>query len=347
MQTTYDTSPNQTPLSTGSTITAYSCGTATGSNLPPLGRFAPTPSGRMHLGNVYSLLASWLAARSQGGMVRLRIEDLDPRAQNPAATKQLIEDLCWLGLEWDGSVVYQSQRTRLYQSAFDELRAQGLVYPCFCSRSELHAATAPHASDGNYIYAGTCRNLTTEQQATRALSKTPSWRLRVPDKGDSAGIITFTDLVCGHQEEDLASTCGDFVLRRADGVFAYQLAVVIDDADMGVTQVVRGNDLLSSVARQSYLQQLLHLPMPAYGHVPLLVAPDGRRLSKRDKDLDLGALRARGVAPRQILALLGSWLGLAPASEQLELEALIGKFNWQRVASMGDKIVVQLDGIFD
>lgn len=327
-----------------------SADTSSSPAVPQTGRFAPTPSGRMHLGNVFALLAAWLSARSTGGRIVLRIEDLDPRAQNPHNAEQLLDDLRWLGLEWDGPIAYQSKRTHLYQRAFDQLNSQGLVYPCFCSRSELHAATAPHASDGNYIYPGTCRNLTPQQQAMRAFTKAPSYRLRVPDASNPLGAISFTDLVCGPQQETLASTCGDFVLRRADGVFAYQLAVVVDDAAMGVTQVVRGNDLLSSVARQTYLQRLLNLPTPAYAHVPLLVAPDGRRLSKRDKDLDLGALRARGVTSRQIIALLASWLGIAPVEEQLKLDALIGLFSWYKVQSQvqtaGNTIVVQLDGIF-
>ena len=249
-----------------------------------VGRFAPSPSGRMHLGNAFSALLAWLSVRSANGKMVLRIEDLDPDRCRPEYAAQLREDLLWLGLDWDEEQTPQSRQSAAYAAAFEHLRSQGLVYPCYCSRAQLHAASAPHASDGQAVYAGTCRQLTGAQRAQQ--TKPPAWRLIVPDED-----ISFTDGVQGVYSENLARDCGDFILRRADGVYAYQLAVVHDDAEAGVTQVVRGRDLLGSVPRQMSLQRLLGYPTPEYYHVPLLTAPDGRRLSKRERDLDLGALR--------------------------------------------------------
>ena len=208
-----------------------------------LGRFAPSPSGRMHLGNIFSCLMAWLSARSQDGRILLRIEDLDTARCPMRYAEQMIRDLLWLGLDWDqgpevsgpNKPYFQSQRTALYQAALDRLEAQGLVYPCFCTRAELHAASAPHREDGLTVYAGTCRNLTPAEREERARRRSPALRLRVPDKEYS-----FTDGHMGPCAEHLARDCGDFLLRRSDGMFAYQLAVVVDDAAMGVTEVVRG-----------------------------------------------------------------------------------------------------------
>ena len=220
------------------------------------GRFAPSPSGRMHLGNLMCSLLAWLSARASGGQVVLRIEDLDA-ARCPRTYADLLEqDLAWLGLVWDegGSAggpdgpYYQSERFEIYKQYYDKLNALGLVYPCFCSRSQLHAASAPHRADGQVVYPGTCRGLSPEEVTRRALKKAPAWRVQVPDR-----VIGFTDGHLGHYEENLAADCGDFYLRRGDGVYAYQLAVVVDDALMGVTQVVRGADLLSSTPRQLWL----------------------------------------------------------------------------------------------
>ena len=243
-----------------------------------VGRFAPSPSGRMHLGNVFSAMMAWLSVRSAGGEMVLRIEDLDPDRCRPEYAEQLKRDLAWLGLDWDREQTPQSRRTEDYRAQFARLEALGRVYPCYCTRSELHAASAPHASDGNVIYAGTCRALTPAERAEK--TRRPAWRLRVPDR-DTA----FRDGVQGVYRENLAHDCGDFIIRRSDGVYAYQLAVVTDDAEAGVTQIVRGQDLLSSTPRQLYLQELLGLPAPDYYHVPLLTAPDGRRLSKREREL--------------------------------------------------------------
>lgn len=305
-----------------------------------IGRFAPTPSGRMHLGNVFSCLMAWLSARSAGGRIVLRIEDLDPRAQDKAVADRLMADLEWLGLSWDEGPYRQSERTDIYEDAVRRLGELGLTYPCFCTRAELHAATAPHASDGTYLYAGTCRDLTPEQIAERSCRRAPATRLRVPDKDDPAGTIEFCDLAYGPQKEVLARECGDFLVRRSDGVFAYQLAVVVDDGLMGVNQVVRGRDLLGSSARQIYLARLLGLAAPTYGHVPLLTAPDGRRLSKRDQDLDLGALRQRGISSRRIVGALAAAAGIAQKGKEVSPEELLGRFSWEKIAAHRGDIVI-------
>lgn len=305
-----------------------------------IGRFAPTPSGRMHLGNVFSCLMAWLSARSAGGRIVLRIEDLDPRAQDKAVADRLMADLEWLGLPWDEGPYRQSERTDIYEDAVRRLGELGLTYPCFCTRAELHAATAPHASDGTYLYAGTCRDLTPDQIAERSCRRAPATRLRVPDNDDPAGAIEFCDLAYGPQKEVLARECGDFLVRRSDGVFAYQLAVVVDDGLMGVNQVVRGRDLLGSSARQIYLARLLGLAAPAYGHVPLLTAPDGRRLSKRDQDLDLGALRQRGISSRRIVGALAAAAGIAQKGEEVSPEELLGRFSWEKIAAHRGDIVI-------
>ncbi len=316
----------------------------TAANEPQVvGRFAPTPSGRMHLGNVFSALMAWLAVRSADGRMVLRIEDLDTRAQNPQVAQDLMRDLEWLGLDWDEGPYYQSQRRDLYQAAVDDLAARGLTYPCFCSRADLHAASAPHASDGTYIYQGTCRGLTPEQVAEKTTARPPATRLIVPAAIDPAGAIAFTDAVYGPQREVLASECGDFIIRRSDGVFAYQLVVVVDDGLMGINQVVRGMDLLGSCARQTHLARLLGFQPPAYAHVPLLVAPDGRRLAKREKDLDLGALRAAGVSPQQICGALAAAAGFIEPGQKTTPQELIEAFSWEKLAAHRGNIVVDDD----
>lgn len=289
-----------------------------------VGRFAPSPSGRMHLGNVFSALMAWLSVRSAGGTMVLRIEDLDPDRCRPEYAEQMKDDLRWLGLDWDVEQTPQSRRTEAYRECFERLRDMGLVYPCYCSRGELHAASAPHASDGNVIYAGTCRDLAEEERAAK--TRRPAWRLIVPDEE-----IAFHDGLQGEYRENLARECGDFIIRRSDGVYAYQLAVVTDDAEAGVTQIVRGRDLLSSTPRQIYLQRLLGLPTPEYYHVPLLVAPDGRRLSKREHDLDMGALRER-YTPEALLGCLAQLSGLRPTAEPVTAGELAAVFSWNFAA---------------
>lgn len=298
-----------------------------------VGRFAPSPSGRIHLGNILCCLLAWLSARQQGGRVVLRIEDLDTARCPRRYADRMVEDLRWLGLDWDeGPTVggpdgsyYQSERTALYQAALEKLERRGLVYPCFCTRAELHAASAPHRGDGQAVYAGTCRDLTAEQIAEKAKSRPPALRLRVP--GETWG---FTDGHMGPYRENLARDCGDFLLRRSDGMFAYQLAVVVDDAAMGVTEVVRGADLLDSTPRQLYLYDLLGLPAPSFIHFPLLLAPDGRRLSKRDADAGLDTLRDRATAA-EILGKLAYLAGFNPSAAPRTAEGLLADFAWDKV----------------
>ena len=298
-----------------------------------VGRFAPSPSGRMHLGNVFCALIAWLSARSCGGRVVLRQEDLDPERCPRRYADLLEDDLHWLGLDWDegGSAggshgpYFQSERTAIYFQYYERLKARGLVYPCFCSRAELHAAQAPHLSDGTVLYSGRCRSLSPAERQALAQKRKPAGRLLVPDEE-----IVFDDLLYGRYRENLADACGDFLVRRSDGVFAYQLAVVVDDALMGVNQVVRGRDLLSSTPRQIYLYRLLGLPEPSFGHIPLLLAPDGSRLSKRDRALDLGALRAR-YSSRELLGLLAWSGGLLPRPRPVSARELIPIFSWSRL----------------
>ncbi len=290
-----------------------------------VGRFAPSPSGRMHLGNILTSLLAWLSARQQGGRVVLRMEDLDPLRCPRQYAAALEEDFTWLGLTWDGESVYQSERTALYQAALDRLSGEGLVYPCFCSRAELHAASAPHREDGQVIYSGACRDLTPEEVAARSRRRSPALRLRTPEEE-----FVFTDRHMGPYRENLARDCGDFLLRRSDGVFAYQLAVVVDDAAMGVTEVVRGSDLLSSTPRQLYLYRLLDLKAPAFCHAPLLLAPDGSRLSKRDASMGLDELKKRFTAP-ELLGKLAQLAGFHPSGEPRTAEELLEEFAWDKV----------------
>ena len=299
-----------------------------------VGRFAPSPSGRMHLGNVLSALLCWLSARSAGGRLVLRIEDIDPERSRDEYARLIVEDLRFLGLDWDEGEgaggthgpYRQSERTPVYEEALRRLDAMGLLYPCFCSRAELHDVTrAPHASDGRLIYGGRCRNLNAHERAELSARRRPSLRLCVPDE-----TIRFVDGLCGPQAQNLQEECGDFIVRRSDGAFAYQLAVVVDDIAMGVTQVVRGRDLLDSTPRQLYLYRLLGGQPPTYYHVPLLLAPDGRRLSKRERDLDMGALRARYGA-EEILGRLAFLTGLRETAAPVEARALAETFSWSRV----------------
>ena len=279
----------------------------------------------MHLGNLWSSLLAWLAARSAGGRMVLRLEDLDPDRCTQAWCDQVMRDLEWLGLDWDNEPVYQSRRTPAYEAAFRQLEEKRLVYPCFCTRAERMAASAPHRSDGQAVYDGRCRRLTAEQREDLARQRNPAWRLAVPDRAGS-----FRDLLQGMYEENLLRDCGDFILRRSDGVYAYQLAVVVDDAWMGVTQVVRGSDLLSSTPRQRYLLELLGCPAPEYGHVPLLLAPDGRRLAKRDRDQELGALQQRFTA-RELVGRLAHLAGLIPEAAPVSPEELVPLFAGEKL----------------
>lgn len=294
--------------------------------MPVKGRFAPSPSGRMHLGNLFSFLLAWLSVRHEGGSLVLRIEDLDPVRCLPAHAWQLMEDLEWLGLTWDeggdGASYWQSNRGRLYAGAFARLEERGLTYPCFCSRLQrLNEAPHIHAVSPSCP----CAGFTPEEAAAHTAEKAPSYRVRVPRK-----TVSFVDGLQGPYSQDLATECGDFPIKRADGAWAYQLAVVVDDAAMGVTQVVRGRDLLSSTPRQLWLYEALGLPAPAFYHVPLLLAPDGRRLAKRDADLDMGALRRR-YTPGELLGLLAQMAGQQDSPGPVAARALAERFDWAKV----------------
>ncbi len=297
-----------------------------------VGRFAPTPSGRMHLGNVFAALIAWASVRSRDGEMVLRMEDLDTQRTSGEFAQILREDLQWLGLDYDRETPAQSQRTAVYDGYFERMREMGLLYPCYCTRSQLHSVNAPHLSDGTYVYPGTCRNLTDPPK-----DRKPAWRVTVPDK-----IWQLEDKVQGPYSLNLATECGDMVVRRADGVYVYQLAVTVDDGEAGVTEVVRGMDLLSSAPRQMYLQELFGFPHPQYGHVPMLLAPDGRRLSKRDRDLDLGELRKR-VTPERLIGTLAYAAGLTDQKTAISARELAAEFSWEKLK--GDSIYLDAESL--
>lgn len=282
----------------------------------------------MHLGNVFAALIAWLSVRSRDGEMVLRMEDLDTQRTSGEFAETLRDDLGWLGLNWDRETPPQSQRTDTYNHYFQKLMEMGLIYPCYCTRSQLHSVNAPHLSDGTYVYPGTCRNLT--EEARSAFHRPPAWRVLVPDR-----VWTVEDRVQGTYTCNLATDCGDMVVRRADGVYVYQLAVTVDDGEAGVTEVVRGMDLLSSAPRQMYLQELFGFSRPEYAHVPMLLAPDGRRLSKRDKDLDLGVLR-RTVTPEALIGTLAYASGLIDQNVPVSARELACEFSWDRLK--GDSI---------
>jgi len=297
-----------------------------------VGRFAPTPSGRMHLGNVFAALIAWLSVRSKNGEMVLRMEDLDTQRTSDSFAQVLREDLRWLGLDYDRETPPQSLRSDVYDRYFEQLREMELLYPCYCTRSQLHGVNAPHLSDGTYVYPGTCRNLSDAQRA--AFDRKPAWRVMVPDKQ-----WQLRDHVQGDYSLNLATECGDMVVRRADGVYVYQLAVTVDDGEAGVTEVVRGMDLLSSAPRQMYLQELFGFPHPEYGHVPMLLSDDGRRLSKRDRDLDLGELR-KHMRPEELIGVLAHSCGLIDQNIAISARELAREFSWDRLS--GESIYLNL-----
>lgn len=304
------------------------------------GRLAPSPTGYIHLGNAWAFLLAWLAARASSGEVVLRIEDIDPQRSRPEYTAALIEDLTWLGLDWDygpdkpepagGSMgpFEQSRRGQQYAAAIAHIEAAGLTYPCFCTRKELRSmAGAPHVDDAGAPYPGTCRSLNQAQrQALLESGRRPCLRLRCPD-----GPVNFTDTVFGPQSLTLADCGGDFALRRSDGVIAYQLAVAVDDALMGINQVVRGRDILISTPRQIALLKLLGYGAPAYAHVPLLLDDEGERLAKRHQSLALRNLRQLGADPRRITGLLGALAGCNPGGNAASPAELIPFFSLSRL----------------
>ena len=296
------------------------------------GRFAPSPTGELHLGNARTALLAWLHARAAGGAFVLRVEDLDAGRVRPGYQEAQLADLRWLGLDWDEgpdvggrfAPYQQSRRQDLYEAAIARLTAQGLVYPCFCTRKEIaEAASAPHGpQDDGPVYPGTCRALGAAEVARRARARTDALRFRV-----RPGEVRFADLLQGEQIARPEAETGDFVIRRRDGVAAYQLAVVVDDIAMEITDVVRGADLLSSTARQLLLYSALGKPPPRWIHVPLLLGPDGERLSKRHGATSLAGLREMGVQPAAIVGWLASTCGLAAEGERLLPRDLVGRFS--------------------
>ena len=299
------------------------------------GRFAPTPSGEMHIGNARTALLAWLQIRHAGGEFVLRMEDIDGPRSKPELAELILHDLRWLGLDWEEGPdiggpygpYTQSERLPRYEQAVNRLLAAGLLYPCYCSRAELLAvASAPHglASEGP-AYAGTCRNLSEAERAERAVKKTPSLRFTMP-------------MQAIHYRDEAAGACnfppgagGDYVVRRADGIISYQLAVVLDDADMRITDVLRGSDLLDSTPRQLMLYEALELEAPRFAHVPLLLGDDGKRLAKRHGALSLRALREIGVPPQRIIGALAAVSGLHDRIEAIDASELISGFSLDKV----------------
>ena len=288
------------------------------------GRFAPSPTGELHLGNARTGLLAWLWSRSEHGRFVLRIEDLDLPRVRPKMAEQQQAELRWLGLTWDEEPLFQSQRTAAYEHAIGTLGDQ--VYECFCSRAEIAASASAPQGDEGPRYPGTCRSLTISQRAERRRTREPSLRLRVPD-----GPLTFNDELAGPQSFDTQTMVGDFVLRRADGIFAYQLAVVVDDGAQKITQVLRGADLLPSTARQILLYKLLGLPEPRWAHAPLVLSSSGERLSKRDRALSLSSLMQQGEDPRGIVSRLARLSGLE-APDKVDPADLVGKFMLAKVS---------------
>lgn len=285
-------------------------------------RFAPSPTGAQHVGNARTYLISWLFARSHGGAIRLRIEDIDSPRIKPDAREQALDDLRWLGLDWDGEPVVQTARLVHYEAALEELKRRELVYPCVCSRTDIaNAASAPHAEHEGPVYPGTCAGRT-----ARDVPDGPfAWRFRVSESP------RFHDLVRGEVAIDLGQVGGDFVVWKNTGTPAYQLAVVVDDAAMGITHVVRGDDLLPSTPRQILLFRALGLPVPEFAHVPLVVGEDGRRLAKRHGDTRLSSLRDAGVKPERLVGLLAWSCGWSERIEPMEAKELLPRYELRTI----------------
>ncbi|NNC98988.1 MAG: tRNA glutamyl-Q(34) synthetase GluQRS, partial [Gammaproteobacteria bacterium] len=293
------------------------------------GRYAPSPTGNLHVGNLRTALLAWLHSRLQGGQFTLRMEDLDTPRTVPGSADQILRDLEWLGLDWDGEVVYQSTRQDLYQAAVSSLQEQGLVYECFCSRKDIRQAiSAPHAETS--VYPRTCFGLTSHQLQERRQVKSPSLRI---DVGKTK--VSFIDQCLGQQRENLAAHVGDFIVKRADGLFAYQLAVVVDDMEQGISDVVRGADLLGSTARQIYLAQKLSAStqLPNYCHVPLMLDQKGARMAKRDGSDSAGQWRAGGGSAATLVGELAASIGLLPNVEAITAAELCREMDFHTMIS--------------
>ncbi len=292
------------------------------------GRFAPTPSGNMHVGNALCYLLAWLSARSQGGGVVLRFEDTDLLRMRPGAVEQTCSDLLWLGLGWDegpapderGGLYFQSCRTEIYDRYFDALRGIGAVYPCFCSRRDVRLASAPHEEDRAAVYGGACRDLTPQEVAERMKKRPPAWRLRLEDR-----TVSFRDALRGEFSCEILREYGDFPIRRADGVYCYQFTAALDDALMGVSEVLRSRDLISSTPWQVYIQELFGFAPPVFVHIPLLLDSEGQRMAKRDFSLSLRELR-RHYAAEEVVGALGFLAGLQDEPRPRTAAELLGLY---------------------
>jgi glutamyl-tRNA synthetase len=296
------------------------------------GRYAPSPTGDLHLGNLRTALLAWLFARCTDGKFVLRIEDLDQPRVRPGASERMLFDLRWLGLDWDEgpdtggpyTPYIQSERQDIYTTYLQRLQDKGLIYPCYCSRAEIaRAASAPHGNEGPR-YPGTCRYLTQAQRRQHeANNRRPSMRFRVDDDRT----VSFIDLLVGPVEQQVQQTIGDFIVCRSDGIFAYQFAVVVDDALMHINQVVRGVDLLQSTARQILLFEALGFQVPTFAHVPLLLDEHGKRFSKRTQSAGLEPLRSVGATPEQIVGQMAAACGLIDRDEQLSAGELTKRYK--------------------
>ena len=282
------------------------------------GRYAPSPTGPLHLGNLRTAMLAWLFARAEGSRFLLRVEDLDLVASSPEHERQQLADLRALGLDWDGPVVRQSERRAAHEAALDDLTLRGLTYPCFCSRREVReASAAPHVLPGTYP--GTCRDLTPDEvEARRADGRPAALRLRA-----SVGAVTIVDRLAG----PITRPADDIVLRRNDGVPAYHVAVVVDDDDQGVEEVVRGDDLLPATPSQAHLLELLGRPLPVWAHVPLVLGPDGKRLAKRHGAVTLADRAAAGETAEEVRSRLAASLGLARPTEPVTMGQLVDRFD--------------------
>ena len=279
-------------------------------------RFAPSPTGDLHFGGAFVALASWWLARKNGGRFVVRMEDIDTPRVVAGAADRILDDLAWLGLAWDGEVVTQSKRTTLYLDAIEKLKAKGLVYACDCSRAELaRIASAPHGSD-ELVYPGLCA----DADPARAMKRDPALRVRVPR--DASAVISFEDEIQGKYTQNIAENVGDFVIRRGDGIFSYQLAVTVDDTEQAVTHVIRGADLLASTPRQIFLARALGREPPRYMHLPLVLDANGERIAKRSTGAHVRALRDAGVPRENILGDLAHALGLTEKREPIDASGL-------------------------
>lgn len=291
---------------------------------PVVGRLAPSPTGGLHPGHARTFLIAWLAAKSRKGRVLLRLDDIDAERLKPGAIESAADDLRWLGLEWDGEPIFQSNRSTEYDRALTRLRELEFVYPCTCTRSDIaRASSAPHRGDQGPSYPGTCAGRSADEiPAGRAYA----WRFRVP-----AGSISWNDLIKGPLTMDLGDLGGDFIVGRSTGEPAYQLATVVDDQATGVTQVVRGDDLIASTPRQILIQRALRFSTPEYGHAPLVVDEAGRRLAKRDGAIKLSALREKGMDPRVLIGLLAQSCGWSDRIEPTRPEDWLERFSFETI----------------